>query len=740
MSLESRPDLVIAGLPSVEAAEAASLYCQQNHVPFVMDAHDTWPDIYLQVIPRPCRQLAKRLLGIEFARAKRVFRSAAAVTAVSDTYLKWGLGYAGRPRGRWDGVFQLGSLSRRAVEVGEFVTKWRELRDEFRIPDGKFLATFVGTLGNFYDVETIARAAEILELQNRKDIHFVVVGTGDKVLSLAQMSERLGNFTQTGRLPQDRVSVLLLKSGVGISAYTANATQSLPYKLFEYMSAGLPQVCSLDGEARRLLAAARAGVYYRAGDGEQLARLIVKLAERPRLREYMAQKARVAFSGRYEMGVIYPQFARHLEGVANQYRGEHLGRGLRVLYIHQHYSSREGSAGTRSYEHAKALTRAGHHVTVFAGRLEGMVNIGPVRLDGASPSGGVEEFAVYSPPILYSNKMTLRSRALSFMRFAWAACRFAVGDRWDVVIATSTPLTVALPGILHKSLYRDRTFVFEVRDLWPDMLTAFGVKNAPLIRILGILERVAYRYADACIGLSPGMVAAIAARTQGRKTIELIPNGCDLDLFDVRTVNVAEIPGVCAHDFVAMYAGTHGVANGLDALIDLAVEARRVAEQRLKIVLVGDGKDKARLEERKRSLGLENCIFLDPVAKRHLTGLLARADCGLMAFANVPQVYYGTSPNKFFDYISMSKPVIVNYPGWMADLVKEFECGTSVSPSESGSLLRAIQELIDCPEKCRIQGSNARRLAESRFSRSVLSARFVRVITSAARDTTGALR
>jgi glycosyltransferase involved in cell wall biosynthesis len=734
MACEPRPDLVIAGLPSVEEAEAASLYCKRFEVPFVLDAHDTWPDIYLQMFPRYTRRLGRVLLRGEFARAERVLRSAAAITAVSDTYLEWGLTYAARPRGKWDRVFPLGSYTRARFERVEFEARWKELRDEFRLPEGRLLATFVGTLGRSYDIETIIRAAELLARRGRDDVHFVVVGSGDKERMLKQMASRLGNLTFTGRLAQDRVGILLSKSFLGLSSYSNDATQSLPYKPFEYMSAGLPQLCSLDGEARRLLGITRTGVYYKPGAAEQLSNLVVRLAQRPRLCNYMGKRAFRVFQSRFNMDAIYPCFASHLLAIAKHFRGGELSRGLRILYIHQHFATLDNAAGTRSLEFAKALALKGHHVTVLTGAYNGLNPGERIRLNEPTSSGSITEVSIQVSGIDYRNSMSGVRRAASFGAFAAVGCRAALRNRWDVIIATSTPISVAVPGILSKLLYRRRCFVFEVRDLWPDMLAAFGIRSIFAIWPLRILERAAYRCSDACIGLAPGIVSAIAERTAGRKRVEFIPNGCDLELFDVRNALRAQIPGVGPGDFVAMYAGAHGRANGLDALVDLAAEARRIGELRLKIVLVGEGKERERLEKRVGSLGLTNCVFLGPVPKRHLIQLLARSDCCLMTFENLPEIHYGTSPNKFFDYISMSKPVIVNYPGWMADLVLKFDCGASVTPSDSASFLRAIQILIGDPDRCRLQGSNARRLAESEFAREKLAEQFTSLVAGVSRN------
>ncbi len=204
----------------------------------------------------------------------------------------------------------------------------------------------------------------------------------------------------------------------------------------------------------------------------------------------------------------------------------------------------------------------------------------------------------------------------------------------------------------------------------------------------------------------------------------MIPNGCDLDLFNPETNEKKEIPGVGDADFVALFAGAHGIANGLDAAIDAAAVLKKRGEEQIKLVFIGDGKEKSRLIKRADEEQLDNCLFLDPVSKTALPGYLKRADIGLMLLQNIPAFYYGTSPNKFFDYISAGIPVLNNYPGWVADLINQHECGIVVSPDSPEVFADGLLALKYRSDRDRL-GKNARNLAENQFNRKVLSDQFV---------------
>jgi glycosyltransferase involved in cell wall biosynthesis len=111
-----------------------------------------------------------------------------------------------------------------------------------------------------------------------------------------------------------------------------------------------------------------------------------------------------------------------------------------------------------------------------------------------------------------------------------------------------------------------------------------------------------------------------------------------------------------------------------------------------------------------------------------LAQITAQLDCGLMFLDNIPAFYYGTSPNKFFDYISAGIPVINNYPGWIAEMIKEAGCGVAVPANSPSTLVDSLIDLYNKPELCRQMGQSSRQLAQSQFSRSRLSQQFCEFI------------
>ena len=408
---------------------------------------------------------------------------------------------------------------------------------------------------------------------------------------------------------------------------------------------------------------------------------------------------------------------------------------MRVLYFHQHFTTPEGSVGTRSYEFAKALVARGHQVTMVCGQFKSSgLNLSWDE-KGNRHTGKVDGIDVIALPLAYSNRDSVARRAWVFLRFAWRSTWIALRADYDVLFATSTPLTAALPGIAMKFARRGKPFIFEVRDLWPELPRALGMKNPILLGGMSVLEWLAYRCADACIGLAPGIVEGIRRRAPAGRRIELIPNGCDLELFSPAKRAPLDLPGLAPGDFVAGFAGTHGVANGLGAVLDAAAELKRRGRNGIKLMLIGDGNQKDGLVERARREGLDNCLFFPPVKKTEMAQITASLDCGLQILADVPAFYYGTSPNKFFDYISAGLPVVNNYPGWLADEITSQECGVVVPPRKPAALADALVKLADDSATREAMGLRARQLAEKKFNRANLTRQWIDIVEDYDSDT-----
>lgn len=404
--------------------------------------------------------------------------------------------------------------------------------------------------------------------------------------------------------------------------------------------------------------------------------------------------------------------------------------GVKVLYYHQHFSTPEGSTGTRSYEMARHLLARGHQVTMVCGSYKGGKTglAGPFR--GGMRRGLVDGIDVVELELDYANAHGLARRSLTFLRFAARGAALAFRESYDVLFATSTPLTAGIPGIL-AHWFRRKPFVFEVRDLWPELPKAMGVITNPVVLgLMSVLEWLSYHSAQQVIALSPGMAEGIARRGIARQRITTVPNGCDVEMFD--TVTATWRPeGVSESDFLAVYGGTFGMANGLAAVLAAAAQLKKRGRDDIKMVLIGDGKLKPTLMAEVEARGLDHVILLDPVPKRRLAGLLKASDLGLQILADVPAFYDGTSPNKFFDYIACGLPVLINYPGWLARFVMAEKIGFAVPPNDPAAFADALEKAADDRTAVAAMGLAARRAAAQHFKRSDLAQRWIDTVTGA---------
>lgn len=401
---------------------------------------------------------------------------------------------------------------------------------------------------------------------------------------------------------------------------------------------------------------------------------------------------------------------------------------MKIIYFAEHFCTPKIGGAVRPYQMAKRLVKAGHQVTMVCGGDRSLLDLSQTKKKNVF-RGTIEGINVIQIALPYSNSDSIAKRSVTFLKFAIKSIGVAMKEDYDLLFATSTPLTDGLPGIFAK-WFRRKKFVFEVRDLWPELPKALGMKNPLLLLGMSVLEKRSYHAADACIGLSPGIVEGIRRRSQKGKPIAMIPNGCDLDIFSPSDSKKNVIPGIEQADMVAVFTGAHGIANGLDAVLDMAAELKRRHEDHIKIVFIGEGKTKNHLIERADQEGLDNCLFLDKMPKKELNEVMNRADVGLMVLANVPAFYYGTSPNKFFDYIASGLPVINNYPGWLADMINQNKCGIAVRPDDPVAFADAMIELANSPELRQEYGRNGRALAEHVFSRDLLGEQFVAFLES----------
>lgn len=400
---------------------------------------------------------------------------------------------------------------------------------------------------------------------------------------------------------------------------------------------------------------------------------------------------------------------------------------MRIIYLHQYFNTPEMPGGTRSYELARRLVARGHevHMVTTWRRHDD-------RRDWfRSEEAGIQ---VHWLPVRYSNHMNYGERIRAFLRFAWGASRYASRLQGDLVFATSTPLTIALPALVAKQRL-GVPMVFEVRDLWPELPIAIGALRNPVLRMAArYLERRAYHESEAVIALSPGMAEGVARTGYPPGRIHVIPNGADLDHFSdtsARDAFRASLPGVNACPLIG-YIGTLGRINGVSYLVDIAAAALRHAPE-LRFLIVGKGAEEAAVRQRAEQLDVlgRNLIMLPAVSKQAVPGVFAACDVVLSLFIDLPEMQ-ANSANKFFDGLAAGRPIAINYGGWQAELLERQGAGIRLAGWCPETAARQLAEWVAIPGALGEAGRNARALAEREFDRDALAGKFERVLLSAA--------
>jgi glycosyltransferase involved in cell wall biosynthesis len=330
--------------------------------------------------------------------------------------------------------------------------------------------------------------------------------------------------------------------------------------------------------------------------------------------------------------------------------------------------------------------------------------------------------------------MSNGARIKAFMQFAFAAARRAASLRSDVIFATSTPLTIALPA-LFASTFGRTPFVFEVRDMWPDVPIALGALKNPLaIWLARQLEMTTYRRAKHVIALAPGMRQDIIDKGIDPQKVSVIPNGCDLNVFGTTTDPSprSEFRWLGGRKLV-LYAGTLGKVNGVDYLVRTAAAAAQI-DPEIRFVVIGRGRERDAVRALAEEMNvLDRSFFmLEPLPKTELARWLHAADMIIALFTGPRAVWKDAVQNKFFDALAAGRPVANNFDGWQSQVAIAADVGLMLDPNNVDSAARTLVDALhdsDWLDNARLR---ARALAEGRFNRDRLATELERVLTAAA--------
>lgn len=377
---------------------------------------------------------------------------------------------------------------------------------------------------------------------------------------------------------------------------------------------------------------------------------------------------------------------------------------------------------------AKRFVQAGHEVHVITADCDD-------RFNGRNWVVTIHErINVHWIPIRYSNHMGFYKRVVAFSIFVWRSFWKMRTYKADVIFATSPPLTIGLPAVLASHVNKI-PLVFEVRDLWPEMPIAVGKIKNPIIKSLTRwLERWIYNNSDYIVGLSPGICEGIRKTGVFSKKIHYVPNSCDFSLFELSD-NVGDRVRR-AHQWLgnrpmALYAGTLGEINDVSYLAHLSAALLKINPD-VRVVVIGDGKEKEMILNLGKSLGVlnRNFFMLDEVAKKLIPEWFNAANIALSVFKDIPEMW-NNSANKFFDALAAGRPLAINYAGWQKELIDGRDIGVILDPLSYDMAAESLCAKLADAEWLGRAGERARQLGREQFDRDKLAVKLESVLSEA---------
>lgn len=396
---------------------------------------------------------------------------------------------------------------------------------------------------------------------------------------------------------------------------------------------------------------------------------------------------------------------------------------MKLTILTQYYPPEVGAPQNRLSELASSFVRRGHQVTVLTAMPNypiGRIYKGYGGLYKKEERSGVNIRRTFIYP---TQSAGLIRRLINYFSFVLSSSIFGIvllGSP-DYLLVESPPLFLGLSGLWLKWLKRTR-LIFNVSDLWPQGAAELGIlpKESFAYRISAKLEGLCYRQAWLVTGQSKSIMENIKERFPECSTFHL-SNAVDTARFrpGCRTERARTIlngNGSC----VALYAGLHGLAQGLDQVLE-AAEVMDDAET-VKFVLVGDGPEKKRLMRQAQERSIRNVSFLEISPANEVPALLASADVGLVILkTHIP----GAVPSKLYEAMASGLPVLLVAEGEAAEIVRQHSAGIIVKPGDVGALVKAMKSLCGDPVLRRRLGENGRKATERHFDRTTIANQFI---------------
>ncbi|MFC3880888.1 glycosyltransferase family 4 protein [Algoriphagus namhaensis] len=398
---------------------------------------------------------------------------------------------------------------------------------------------------------------------------------------------------------------------------------------------------------------------------------------------------------------------------------------MKILYFYQYYATPKGSWGTRVHEFAQEWVKQGHQVQV----VTSIYSKSDLKAKKFIEHQKIEGVDVTVINVRIDNKQPTLKRIYTFLAYAVCSIWFALTAKADVVISSSGPITVGIPGLVAHYL-RGKKMVFEARDLWPEGAIELGlIKNKTIQKIAYALESRCYKASSLVVGLSIGMRENIQKRFPNTNVID-VTNAANIPLFATPKAFKSK-DGLMPKKY-AIYTGNIGMVNNSLWLLEAAKILKKRDREDLVILMIGEGQQREIIQENIGKHKLRNLLIWNLMPKEDLVSYVQHAMVSLVPLRGTP-VLDTSSPNKFFESLAAGVPVVQNTQGWMKDFLKENEIGFTLNPNDPEELAQTLIQLDSQSEQLDAMGERAKIIAAKKFDKDYLANKMLKAIEEAVR-------
>ena len=401
---------------------------------------------------------------------------------------------------------------------------------------------------------------------------------------------------------------------------------------------------------------------------------------------------------------------------------------VRILFLSHFYPPEMGGAAARISGLARWLVKFGHDVTVITGYPNYPTGkIYPEYKNKKNKIEFIDGVKILRSKVLPASYQSVLVRLLNYFTLFFTALWNGVRKRnnFDIIVASSPPLTIGILGLILSKIYKI-PWIFDIRDIWPNVAVEAGMlrENGIVHKLSKKLANYLYKQATHITPVTERKLTKIRKYDIPISKISVVPNGVDFDIInDTKQMDWRGALGI-ENKFILSYAGLIGIAQGVNIIIETAIQLKDIDD--IHFLIVGEGVERKKLRNRVKSIKLNNVTFLPSQPKESIPSLLTSSDIALIPLVSTKLV--DAVPSKLLEAWACKLPVILIAGGEAADMVIKAQGGIVISSNDVEGIKTAIIKLKDSPELINKYSQNGFEYVYKNFDRELLARAMEKVI------------